>query len=88
MKRYTIINQAITLYSGILDHTPKQAASRSSSLNDLGEGLYEIAGSVQFKVGEQIGYDGEVTKAMQEKLECLKEPLVKKLLADQGKKNP
>ena len=67
MHRYTTI-APITLHTGIVELTPEQAAPRLYQLNDLGEGLYEITGPVQFKAGETIGYDGDINKALMERL--------------------
>lgn len=69
MTRYRALKK-IDLFSGILELTRKQAEPRAHQLQDLGEGLYEITGHVQFKAGEKFGYDGEVTKAMAQHLEA------------------
>lgn len=68
MQRITVTGTAIQLISGILELTPEQAAARSTALDNLGEGLYLITAPVQFKRGETIGYDGEVSKALTEEI--------------------
>jgi hypothetical protein len=83
MQCYTVL-QPITLYSGILDLTSSQAVPRLSSLIPLGEGLYEIAGPVQFKAGEIIGYDGEVNKALIESLDTGIEAAADEAAADEA----
>lgn len=67
MQKYKALKK-VELFSGILELDKKQAAPRAHLLQDLGEGLYEITGPVQFKAGEEFGYDGEVTKAMAQDL--------------------
>jgi hypothetical protein len=68
MKRYQVSGFIVELHTGILELTPEQAASRVGSLADLGEGLYSVLEPVQFKRGEEIGYDGDVNKDMAEKI--------------------
>jgi hypothetical protein len=60
----------VEIGSGILELNKGQAAPRirARQITDLGEGLYEVTGVVQFKAGEEFGYDGEVGKALSEKL--------------------
>lgn len=67
MQRFKTL-KTVELHAGILELTKEQAAARKHSLQDLGEGLYEITGPVQFKAGEGFGYDGELTKAMAQDL--------------------
>jgi hypothetical protein len=67
MKRYKAVNR-VELHAGILELTKKQSLPRAHCLQDLGEGFFEITGKVEFKVGEEFGYDGEVTKAMAQDL--------------------
>lgn len=68
MQRYTVTGHSVNIHSGILDLAPEQAASRLHSLADLGDGLYEVLSPVQFKRGEEIGYDGEVNKALMQQI--------------------
>lgn len=69
MQRYTT-KKTVCLYSGILDLTPQQASSRLHCMDDLGEGLYQIKAPVQFKAGEEIGYDGDLSKELAESVEA------------------
>lgn len=54
--------------------TEGQAATRPNALRKLGNGLYETTASVQFKAGEQIGIEGEVSKALLASLEPIGTP--------------
>ena len=69
MKQYFVIALAVNIASGILALNKDQAASRVHCLEDLGDGLYEVKQPVQFKRGEEFGYDGEVNKALLQDLE-------------------
>lgn len=76
MKRYKIDGQAIALHTGMLDLTRSQAEPRLGNLEGHAlvkvhakghpkadvRGRYAIVGTVQFKVGEIIGFEGEVPK--------------------------
>lgn len=69
MKTYTVTEvTGVTIHSGILLLNDLQATARVNALINLGEGLYEIRGPVQFKCRETFGYDGEVNKALLEKI--------------------
>lgn len=75
MKKY-IVNQAITLRSGVLELCGSQAASRAHKLVSLGDGRYQIQADVQFKAGERIGFDGDLPRALAALMEP-EQPLVK-----------
>lgn len=64
MRRYIVIAASANFNSGILELTREQAAPRGHSLDPLDKDLYLIKAPVQFKAGENIGYDGDVNKAM------------------------
>jgi hypothetical protein len=68
MDKYTIVAASVRLHSGVLSLTKEQAATRLHNLKALDKGHYEIVQPVEFKRGETIGYDGEISKAMGEKL--------------------
>lgn len=68
MKRY-LAQSPVTLHGGIVELTNEQASCRAHALVSLGEGLYEICQTVQFKTGEVIGYDGEVNKSLLQQVE-------------------
>lgn len=82
MKRYEVHGGAISLHSGVVDLTRSQAEPRlgnleghelsrvhakSSAKSDL-RARYVLIGEVQFKVGEVIGYDGELPKVIADRL--------------------
>ena len=82
MKRYLVQGRPVALFSGCLDLTRAQAEPRLgmleghvlAKLHSKGTAKsdmrvrYLICGEVQFKVGEIIGYDGEVPKALSDVL--------------------
>lgn len=65
MKTYEVIAKPVTFRAGaVLALSKDQVARRRHLLTDLGEGVYRLTGTTQFKRGERIGVDGEVSKAM------------------------
>lgn len=64
MQRIIVTGLKAEFYAGILELNPAQAASRTDCLDNLGDGLYQIKGPVQFKRGEEIGFDGDINKAL------------------------
>jgi hypothetical protein len=58
--KYTVIAPSIQLTSGVLALTEKQAKVRMHNLKPV-KGGYEIVNTVQFKHGEEIGYDGDLS---------------------------
>lgn len=64
MQRYSVIGPKVEIHSGILHLSKTQAAARVHALDDLGEGLYQVSRPIQFKKGEEFGYDGSVNKAL------------------------
>jgi len=84
MKQYFVIALAVNIAGGILALNKDQAESRVHCLEDLGDGLYEVRKPVQFKHGEEFGYDGEINKALLQELEETAEnPLSAKELIEQ-----
>lgn len=64
MQRY-LVAAPLSLHAGaLLELTPEQAAPRVRELRAVGEGVYEVQTSVQFKAGETLGVDGIVPKAL------------------------
>ena len=51
--------------------TKAQAASRQAFLSDLGKGWYIATGPVQFKIGEEFRFDGDLPKSMAADVEAL-----------------
>lgn len=65
MKRFCVVGtKGVTLHSGVLQLSAEQASARAYALRSLGDDLYLIEKPVQFKCGEEFGFDGEVTKVM------------------------
>lgn len=83
MTKYQIV-QIATLHSGVLELTDAQYARRKHALKQIGKSKYEITKPVQFKVGETIGYEGDLPKAMGNVM--VDELEVKKQAAKQSKK--
>ncbi|MDI6808255.1 MAG: hypothetical protein QME66_04640 [Candidatus Eisenbacteria bacterium] len=77
MNQFKVLT-ALTLRTGVLGLSPEQADARSHCLKSVGRGRFEIKDPVQFKAGEEIGFDGEISHAL---AECL-EPLGKENDAD------
>lgn len=62
---FTVTGQPLTLTSGALQLSPAQAARRAHALMPQGtEGRYTIRAEVQFKVGEIVGWIGDVPKRL------------------------
>ena len=64
MIKYQVINSPVTLYSGLLELTAAQAQSRTHLLEHVENNVFMIVKPVNFKVGEIISYDGELSKAL------------------------
>ena len=68
MNKYQIIESPIKLHTGLLQLTPEQAKDRMHQLERVEADIYMIkqpvATPVMFKVGEVIGYDGDIPKAL------------------------
>lgn len=73
MKSFTVTSPTgVTIHSGILALSADQSRRRRHLLTDLGEGLFEVVQQIQFKQGETFGYDGEVNKALLQKINPVK----------------
>lgn len=65
MKKYKVIANAATFHSGTLQLTEKQFESRKYALALTKKpGEFKVLMPVQFKHGEEIGFDGEVNKIL------------------------
>ncbi|MDH5541968.1 MAG: hypothetical protein OEY64_03275 [Nitrospinota bacterium] len=67
MKKYKVIGASANFHSGKLQVTEEQFKARSHALKKLTDeagGTCEILSPVQFKRGEEIGYDGAVSKSL------------------------
>lgn len=62
MKTHVITDVATFQPGTILGLSEAQAAPRVHALKKLGAGRYETTATVQFKVGETIGVDGDLPK--------------------------
>lgn len=65
MKQIKLIAVANFHQGAVLGLTKEQAAARSHLLKDLGKGKYEVLDKVQFKIGEQLGYEGELPNSIE-----------------------
>ncbi len=63
MKTYTT-KTAITLTTGVLQLSAKQAADRSACLRELEDGTHEVIAPIHFKAGETFGHDLDLPKAI------------------------
>lgn len=57
----------------VLTLTPAQVRDRRHALAPLGEDRYAVVAAVQFKVGEVLGVEGGLPKAMAEQFETAAE---------------
>ena len=64
MKTYRIDTKSYRFFHGLVQLTEKQAKPRMHQLVPRGEGIFEIVQPIEFKAGEEIGYDGEVNAAL------------------------
>lgn len=64
MRTYTVIAVLGFNPGTVLGLSKEQAHRRRHLLKPLGEGLYEVTGRVEFKVGEEIATDVELNKAL------------------------
>jgi len=66
MKHY-IAKQAVTLHGGLLTLNPDQARRRAHRLKGTDDKeIFEIVQPIQFKAGEEFGFDGDVPKDLKE----------------------
>lgn len=76
MKQYSVEERSVTISSGILLLSNDQAEARTTHLENLGDGLYQVNQPVQFKRGEIFGYDGDVNKDILQQIKVVKETKV------------
>lgn len=62
--KYTVSARSLQIHTGVLVLTAAQAGPRMHNLKDLGRSRYEVLRPVEFKLGEQIGYEGELPKTL------------------------
>lgn len=69
MKKITVTEKPLVVGSGRVQLTGAQAAPRMSCLTAVGRpdkdggGVFEVTSFLQFKVGETLGFEGEMTKS-------------------------
>lgn len=69
MKAITTIDLARFSAGAVLKLSAEQAAVRKHVLKSIGDDKFETIGPVEFKRGESFGYDGPLSRAMQEVME-------------------
>ena len=68
MRKIKTVN-ITTLSSGNVQLSEAQASPRLHNLKHINGDIYEIANPIQFKAGEELGYDGEINKTLMLDLE-------------------
>jgi membrane protein involved in colicin uptake len=66
--KYIVTERVAVIVQGVMHLTDEQAKHRERNLKKLGKGRYEVIGAVQFKRGEEFGYEGDLPKNMAENL--------------------
>jgi len=64
MKRFEVTSKALRIHSGVLALSGEQASSRRHALKEIDAGLFQVVSSVEFKLGEVFGHDGDLPKSM------------------------
>lgn len=64
MRQYEVTALSVMINHGILELSPEQAGVRRHLLCPREEGQYEVSSPVQFKRGEQFGWNGEGNKTI------------------------
>ena len=64
MKTYRVDTKSYRFFHGLVQLTEKQAKVRMHQLIPRGEGIFEIVQPIEFKAGEELGFDGEVNAAL------------------------
>lgn len=76
MMKY-VANAITNLVGGNLELDEDQLRRRRHLVTDNGDGTFAIKKSVQFKRGEEFGYDGEIPRGLAESLiELVDEPAI------------
>ena len=73
MNKYTVINQVVNFNAGLLELEDGQSRPRAHKLQHIKGKTFEIVYPVQFKVGEVIGYEGELPRSIVGNLEIVEE---------------
>lgn len=73
LKKFVVTGRSAEVHGGLVRLTAAQAKPRLHNLTavdvgkegvNVGAGVYEVRGRIQFKNGEQFEYDGQFPKAM------------------------
>lgn len=64
METYRVDTKSYRFFHGLVKLTENQAKLRGHQLKPRGEGIFEIIQPIEFKAGEELGYDGEVNAAL------------------------
>jgi len=62
MNKYEITSTTTINQGARISLSKEQAEPRKTMLREVGKGVYEVVSRVQFKVGEKIGYDGDLPR--------------------------
>lgn len=68
MDKYIVTSRVARLSGGVLHLTAEQAKHRAHNLKPLGKNRHEIINPVEFKAGEEIGYEGDLPKTLADNL--------------------
>lgn len=68
MEKYRVTSPVTFAAGTRLGLTEAQARPRRHALVEIKRGVYETVSSVQFKAGEEIGFDGDVPKGLLDSL--------------------
>jgi len=81
---YEVTGRVCRISTGVLELSKEQAAARLHNLKPVKgkRPLYEVVGPVEFKVGEKIGYEGDLPKSMAEILVSADKKAANKNAAD------
>lgn len=75
MRKFRVIGFKADFHSGKIELSKEQALPRMHNLKHIKGDIYEIVKPIQFKAGELIGFDGEVSKSMLGDIGEVKSPL-------------
>lgn len=64
MKSYEVTSTVAKIFGGVVELNNDQYKTRAHNLEKIGKGKYKVLSPVQFKRGEQFGYDGEMPKSL------------------------
>jgi len=62
MRTYIVEAKSVRIAAGVLALSKAQAAARLHLLEPLKDGEFRVVSPVEFKTGEEFGYDGELPK--------------------------